>query len=193
VWVAAQRPRMLGIAGKYGDGWLPGPCRPEEYADSLSLLKQAAEQAQRKVPIRSLLLPVILGESRDAVAAMLEQTPLIKLLALFSADAVWQRYGLDHPSGPGSRGAVDVIPHALEPRELRELARRIPMKLLEEMVMIGNADEIATNMKPYADAGLEHLVLADLSPLTHAPETLPSAMAELPKLKNDLDEIGGSE
>jgi phthiodiolone/phenolphthiodiolone dimycocerosates ketoreductase len=193
VWVAAQRPRMLGIAGTYGDGWIPGPCQPDEYADSLSLVRQASEQAQRKVPTASLLQAAILGESRDAIGAMLEQTPLLKLLALFSADAVWQRHGLEHPAGPGNRGAVDVIPHALEPRELRELAERIPVELLEEFVMIGNADEIATKMKAHGDAGLEHLVLADLSPLTHAPESLPLAMAELPKLRVNLDQIGRSE
>lgn len=191
VWVAAQRPRMLGIAGRYGDGWIPGPCLPEEYAEAFALLEQSADQAERSVPIASLLQAVILGESRDAVGAMLEESPLIKLLALFSADAVWQRYGLEHPAGPGSRGAVDVIPHALDPQELRDLAQRIPVELLEEFVMIGNADEIAANMKPYGDAGLEHLVVADLSPLTHAPESLPSAMAQLPRLTANLAQIGG--
>ena len=187
VWVAAQRPRMLELAGTHGDGWIPGPCRPDEYAEMFAAVKLAAGRAGRADPTASLLEATIFGESRDKVAALLDEVPVIKLLALFSPDVVWRQYGLEHPAGPGTRGAVDVIPHALDPVTLRELAPRIPVELVEEFVMLGNAEEIAARLKPYAEAGLEHVVLADLTAMTYAPEDAAAALGELFKLKPLLE------
>ena len=187
VWVAAQRPRMLELAGTHGDGWIPGPCRPDEYAEMFAAVKLGADRAGRANPTASLLEATIFGESRDKVAALLDEVPVIKLLALFSPDVVWRQYGLEHPSGPGTRGAVDVIPHALDPATLRELAPRIPVELVEEFVMLGNAEEIAARLEPYAEAGLEHVVLADLTATTYAPEDVAAALGELFKLKPLLE------
>ena len=187
VWVAAQRPRMLELAGTHGDGWIPGPCRPDEYAEMFAAVKLGADRAGRANPTASLLEATIFGESRDKVAALLDEVPVIKLLALFSPDVVWRQYGLEHPAGPGTRGAVDVIPHALDPATLRELAPRIPVELVEEFVMLGNAEEIAARLEPYAEAGLEHVVLADLTATTYAPEDVAAALGELFKLKPLLE------
>ena len=41
IWVAAQRPRMLRLTGRYADGWLPLPSRPEEYAEQLAVIRRA--------------------------------------------------------------------------------------------------------------------------------------------------------
>jgi phthiodiolone/phenolphthiodiolone dimycocerosates ketoreductase len=193
VWVAAQRPRMLALAGTYGDGWVPGPCRPDEYGDMFEAVKSAAERAERKAPQASLLEATIFGESRAKIAELLEEVPVIKLLALFSPDFVWRKYGLEHPAGPDTRGAVDVIPHALDPNMLRELAPRIPIELVEEFVMLGNAAEVAAGLDPYGAAGLDHVVLADLTAMAYTPEDAPAALGELFKLKPLLEPLGPNE
>lgn len=190
VWVAAQRPRMLALAGTYGDGWVPGPCQPDEYADMFDTVRTAADRAGRDAPTASLLSATIFGESRDKIAELLEEVPVIKLLALFSPDYVWRKYGLEHPAGPGTRGAVDVIPHALDPNMLREIAPRIPIELVEEFVMLGNAVEIAAQLEPYSAAGLDHVVLADLTAMAQAPEDAVEAMGELSTLKPLLRTMG---
>jgi phthiodiolone/phenolphthiodiolone dimycocerosates ketoreductase len=144
VWVAAQRPRMLRLTGRYADGWIPLPSEPEEYAEQYATVKQAADQAGRTAPLASICPATIFGESRDVVAATLEEIPIVKLMAYYVPDQIWRKYGLEHPGGPGCRGQIDLIPHELDPDELRELAPRIPLELLEELAWIGSAEAAAT-------------------------------------------------
>jgi phthiodiolone/phenolphthiodiolone dimycocerosates ketoreductase len=188
VWVAAQRPRMLKLTGRYADGWIPLPSEPEEYADQYELVKKAADEAGRPRPLASICPATIFGESRDAVAATLEQIPIVKLMAYYVPDEIWQRYGLTHPGGRGCRGQIDLIPHELDPNELRELAPRIPLELLEELAWIGSAEEIAERLRPFAEAGASHIVLGDLTGTTYTPEDSAQVLgAQLPRLKRLIE------
>jgi phthiodiolone/phenolphthiodiolone dimycocerosates ketoreductase len=188
VWVAAQRPRMLKLTGRYADGWIPLPSDPEDYADQYELVKEAAEEAGRPAPLASICPATIFGESRDAVAATLEEIPIVKLMAYYLPDVLWQRHGLEHPAGRGSRGQIDLIPHELDPAELRAIAPRIPIELLEELAWIGSAEEIAERLRPFAEAGASHIVLGDLTGTTYVPEDSARVLgSQLPRLKQLIE------
>lgn len=183
VWVAAKMPRMLELTGRYADGWLPLPSPPEEYAAQYGAVCAAADRAGRPAPTASLVPAVIFGDSRDAVLGVLEDVPIVKLIAYYLPAWLWAKYGLEHPGGPTCRGQVDLIPHDLDPEVLRETAKRIPVELVEELAWFGNADEIAARLKPYAEAGAEHVVLGDVTGTTYAPaETMRVLGAQLPRL-----------
>jgi alkanesulfonate monooxygenase SsuD/methylene tetrahydromethanopterin reductase-like flavin-dependent oxidoreductase (luciferase family) len=47
LWLAGQRPRMLRLAGRQFDGWLPVSPTPQDYASGLHVMRQAAEQVGR--------------------------------------------------------------------------------------------------------------------------------------------------
>jgi len=188
IWVAAKQPRMLALTGRYGDGWLPLPSRPEDYAEQYRIIKAAAEEAGRPAPVASLVPATIFGESRDAVAGLLEDLPIVKLIAYYLPDEVWQRYGLTHPAGRGCRGKVDLVPHELDPDELRAMAPKIPIELVEELAWLGSAEEIAERIVPFAEAGTTHLMLGDVTGTTYAPEDSMRVLgSELPKLKKRLE------
>ena len=40
IWIAAHKPRMLGITGRKGDGWLPTKMVPEEYGAALAKIRE---------------------------------------------------------------------------------------------------------------------------------------------------------
>jgi phthiodiolone/phenolphthiodiolone dimycocerosates ketoreductase len=190
VWVAAQRPRMLKLTGRYADGWLPLPSSPDVYAEQYETIKRAAAQAGRPAPIASLVPATIFGDSHEAVVATLEELPIVKLIAYYLPDEVWQRYGLEHPGGPGCRGQVDLIPHHLDPSALRALAERIPIELVEELAWLGSAEEIAERIKPFAEVGATHLMLGDVTGTTYAPQDAATILgAQLPRLKTLLAQI----
>jgi phthiodiolone/phenolphthiodiolone dimycocerosates ketoreductase len=187
IWVAAQRPRMLKLTGRYADGWIPLPSEPEDYADQYAIVKAAAEKAGRPAPLASICPATIFGESRDAVASTLEEIPIVKLMAYYVPDEIWQRYGLEHPGGPGCRGQIDLIPHELDPAELRAIAPRIPLELVEELAWIGSAEEIAERMRPFAEAGASHVVLGDITGTIYAPEDSARVLgSQMPRLKELL-------
>jgi phthiodiolone/phenolphthiodiolone dimycocerosates ketoreductase len=162
VWVGGQGPRMLRLAGEYGDGWVPAwPMSPAEYGGRRRTIEGHADRAGRPMPECALHIAVIIGESRNHVAELMERDPLGKLLALLSSAEIWAKYGMRHPSGEQCRGLVDLIYHDLDPEQLRELAPTIPFELVEEFWFIGNATELADRVSGYADNGLEHVILGD--------------------------------
>jgi phthiodiolone/phenolphthiodiolone dimycocerosates ketoreductase len=162
VWVAGHGPRMLRLTGEYGDGWIPAwPMSPSTYGDRRVTIGKYAAAAGRPTPECGLHVAVIIGESRDRVAELMERDPLAKLNALMCPAELWIKHGLRHPSGDQCRGLVDLIYHDLDPEQLRELAPKIPFELVEELMFVGSATEIVTRISDYADNGLEHIVLGN--------------------------------
>lgn len=162
VWVAGHGPRMLRLTGQYGDGWLPAwPMSPAVYGERRQTIIDHAQQAARPTPECGLHIGVIIGESRDHIAELMEADPLGKLAALMCSAETWTEYSLKHPSGPECRGLVDLIYHDLDPEELREIAPTIPFELVEEFMFMGNATEITERVSGYADHGLEHVILGN--------------------------------
>ena len=162
VWLAAHGPRMLRLTGQYADGWLPAwPMSPTIYAERRAVIADHADRAERPSPVSGLFIPVIVGESREYVAELMEKEPLAKLTALMCSAEVWAAHGMEHPSGPDCRGLVDLVIHDMDPEELREIAPKIPFELFEEFTFVGNDEEIRDRIAPYRLAGLELVVLAD--------------------------------
>ena len=162
VWLAGHGPRMLRLTGEHADGWLPAwPMSPDIYAERRGVVADHARRAGRPDPVSGLFVPVIIGESREYVADLMDKEPLAKLSALMCSADVWADYGLEHPSGPDSRGLVDLVLHEMDPEMLRELAPKIPFELVEEFTFIGNDEEVGARLASYRDVGLDLVVLAD--------------------------------
>ncbi|MAG31980.1 MAG: LLM class flavin-dependent oxidoreductase [Deltaproteobacteria bacterium] len=161
VWVAGHGPRMLRLTGQYGDGWLPAwRMSSAEYGEKKEIIARHAREADREPPISGLLAPMIMGESRAQLIEYFEKNPLSKLTALFIPGEVWEPYGIEHPAGRESRGLIDVIIHELDADELRALAPRIPIELLDDYYIVGGPTEMYDQLAAYRDAGCEHLVLS---------------------------------
>jgi phthiodiolone/phenolphthiodiolone dimycocerosates ketoreductase len=190
VWVGAQGgPRSLGLAGRYGDGWLSLTYNLGRFVEMLGIVRSAAEAAGRPCPTVGAFPVSFLGASADRICSLVDtEVPLVKLLLLFADEELWQAYGLEHPNGPGAKG-YHTIPHNLDPGELRELATRIPTEMFAEFVMLGNAEEVAAQIQPYADAGLEHVVLADMSSLACGPGDAQQAIEQLGLLISHLRDM----
>ena len=189
VWVAGHGPRMLRLTGQYGDGWLPAwRMSPAEYREKKETVARHAREADREPPISGLLTPMIMGESRAQLLEHMEKHPLSKLAALFIPGEVWESYGMEHPSGRESRGLVDVIIHELDADELRGLAPRIPIELLDDYYIIGGPMEMYDQLAAYRDAGCEHLVLSVLPSATGGEEGLAQSVRDLKGLLGRLAE-----
>jgi len=190
VWVAAHAPRMLRLTGTYADGWLPLASPVDRYRAQYDVIKDAAKRAGRPTPVASLVPATIFGDSREHVLTVLEQVPVARLIAYYLPAATWHAHGLEHPGGPDCRGQVDIIPHTIPAEQLIEIAARIPVELVEELVWLGNAEEIAARIAPYAEVGTTHLMLGDVTGTTYAPaETARVLGTQLPRLKALLADL----
>lgn len=183
IWVAAHGPRSLRLTGRYADGWLPMRTTPQQWAEQRAVMNEAAEAADRPAPIAGLFPLVMLAESRDAAAEVYEQNAMAKMLLMSAPATVWAQYGVEHPCGSDCRGYPDMIPHSLDPDDLRRSLERVPREMVEAFIMMGNAQDLADQLAPYRELGLEYLVIADTTGLTQPPETVASLMPQLVKLK----------
>jgi phthiodiolone/phenolphthiodiolone dimycocerosates ketoreductase len=190
VWVAAHGPRMLRLAGEYGDGWVPAwPMSPSSYGQRRRVIAEHSDRAGRPMPECALHIALLLGQSRDHVADLMERDPLGKLTALFCSAEIWAKYGLRHPAGDECRGLVDLVQHDLDPEELRELAPAIPFELVEEFFFMGNATEVADRIRGYVDNGLEHVILRNATGTVGGLDEINTNTTEFASLMTTLGEF----
>lgn len=195
VWVAAHGPRSLTLTGRYGDGWLPTTPTAELYAQQWEQVKDAAAAAERSAPTAGLCALTIFGPSRDDIFDRIAKTPMSKMLMLFQPAEVWRRYGLEHPAGPDTRGWIDTIPHAMDADVIRSAVASVPDEMLDERVLIGNADDVAERLAPFAAAGAEHVVVCDITAMVYRPIEAAAQADELRKLcesQRPADEVSDS-
>ncbi|WP_156166369.1 LLM class flavin-dependent oxidoreductase [Mycobacterium haemophilum] len=190
VWVAGHGPRMLRLTGEYGDGWIPAwPMSASSYGDKRRTIAEHAERVGRPMPECALHIGLIIGESRNYVAELMDRDPLGKLCALMCSAETWTKYGMTHPGGPQCRGLMDLIYHDLDPKQLRALAPTIPFELVEEFMFIGNATEIADRVRGYADNGLQHVILGNATGVVGGLDEINANTTELLTLITALREF----
>lgn len=190
VWIAGHGPRMLRLTGQYGDGWLPAWWMlPDEYGANLATVAGHAAAAGRPTPEAGLLPFLVFADSIDRAAEMFEKEPLGKLFGLFAMGSMWEANSLTHPLGNDSKGFIDVIVHDLDPDDLRDIAPTIPFEMVQQVLFIGNANELATRFEAYARNGLEHVVMANLTGMIGGMDEILARAADLPALKAVLADL----
>jgi phthiodiolone/phenolphthiodiolone dimycocerosates ketoreductase len=168
IWIGAHGPRMLEIAGRHGDAWLPFlPMRPETYAEKLAVVRGAAERAGRDpVAVRAgLNTPVLLAEDHDRAHAMLASMAA-RQLTLALDRGFFEEIGHSHPLGL-SHGVTGYVPEWLTEAELRAAVSRAPDPMLaHDFILHGTPADIARQLKAFEDAGLEYFAPLDASPFS---------------------------
>lgn len=166
IWVAAHGPRMLQIAGRYADGWLPtfGPS-PALYEEKLRQLRESARQAGRDPHgiTPSLQTGMVLAPTRREAADALRSTYVRFHVVASASPEAWRAAGHEHPLGASYRGFVDVIPDELDPEQIATAMSDIPDEVLEGTFLWGTVDDIVASIRELGEAGLRHVSLVPTS------------------------------
>jgi phthiodiolone/phenolphthiodiolone dimycocerosates ketoreductase len=161
LYVAAHGPRMIDLAARFGDGWLPAGFPPRAYARRLASLRERAEVHGRDPSeIKPMLFVwAALAETRSESEAMLE-APLIRAVALYRDQASFARHGAVHPLT--RHGQAHYMPGRLSPDEALALYEDVPPAVLRDSVLTGSLEEIEEQLAEYETAGCEHCILYDI-------------------------------
>jgi phthiodiolone/phenolphthiodiolone dimycocerosates ketoreductase len=155
VWVAGHKPRMLGITGRYGDGWMPTAHGPDAFADQLAVIRDA-EQAAGRPPgsvVAGAFLWLVAADSRE------------RARELFAAPGL-RAIGLLFPGGSLQSNPLTFGPAAhLVPTDpaVSGLVPEIDPDELASIVPHGTPDQIAEGVAAYVEAGAQHIVLCDMA------------------------------
>jgi phthiodiolone/phenolphthiodiolone dimycocerosates ketoreductase len=168
IWVAAHAPRMLGLTGRFADGWYPTQkMSADDYRRKLGMIRAAAAEAGRPVDRfeAALQIQVAIGPGRRKTLEQLMKVKPASAMSLLIPGAVWKKHNLRHPLGEEFEGFADIIPNAVPPAALAEAERLATPDLVGEGLCAGTVDEIVEEVKPLVAAGMRHVVLWNIGPL----------------------------
>ena len=165
IWMAAHRPRVLRAAGRLADGWIPIILDPGEYARALGALRDASVAAgrARDAVVAGLYAWLVVDEDR-ATAERLLDSLLLRLIALTAPAEEFERAGAEHPLA--SRwGLLDFVPTDLTREEALAAAAAVPGEVLRSYYFWGTPDDVVRRLRPFREAGLEHVDLVNVTAL----------------------------
>ena len=164
IWIGANGPRMLALAGELGEGWWPtGSAGPETYAAQLAHIHEAAERAGRdpQAITPAKMVVCLIGEPDELSTIM--QRPLVKSLVLqLTADAL-RSTGHHHPMGPRWRGIQDIDPRVLTRQRLLRLFDEVDPDAILSVVPHGTPKQVAEQVAAFGEAGARVVSVLDYS------------------------------
>ena len=167
IWVAAHGPRMLRLAGRYGDGWYPTePMSPGTFEARWRLVRSAATAAGRPADeiVAGWQAFVVTGRTEATARRLLDTRP-VRFAALLAGSSLWREAGVAHPLGPDFRGFIDFVPQRVNRAEIDAAIDAVPVDLLADGVVWGTPAAVERRLRDYVDAGLRHVVLQPVSAL----------------------------
>ncbi len=167
IWLAAHGPRMLALAGRYADGWLPmlpATATPQQYGAKLAQMRDAAQAAGRdpEAITPALMAPTVVAPTAKKARALLNRR-IVRYWALMFPAQRWQEAGLEHPLGPDFAGFVELVSESYDQATLEKALAAVPLELLDHGLLIGTPTQIAERLRQFGEAGLRHVVLGPIS------------------------------
>jgi phthiodiolone/phenolphthiodiolone dimycocerosates ketoreductase len=164
IWIGANGPRMLEIAGRYADGWWPADIwSPDDYASKLATLRSSAERAGRdpEAIVPALIITGFIG-SDDELAEIMD-APLVKAYVMQIPARVMRAHGHEHPLGDDWRGFHDIDPGTMTRERVVDMLARVDPEALLDVVPHGTPQQVARVLADYCDAGLRVPKILDYS------------------------------
>lgn len=165
IWVGAHGPRMLSLAGRHCDGWLPTyQGGPERWARGLAAIRAAASGVNRSLDgfTPALLTHLLVVDDERDVERLLD-SPLIRAWMLTMPSSCFEEFGVEHPLGEGTYGLLDYIPTHLPEDRVRRAIEAVPLEVAHKYLMVGTPDQILDELEQFVANGLEHVVLWNIS------------------------------
>ncbi len=167
IWVAAHRPKGLALAGRTADGWIPLATEPDAYAEMLGQVRAAARDAGRPddAVTAGLYARVVLADDRETAQRVIDESLLMRFIALTRPAEAYAARGAEHPLGAGAFGLTSFLPTRYGRDEALALAHQVPTDVVRDTVLYGTPDDITAAVQRFTTAGARHVQLTNMTPL----------------------------
>lgn len=160
VWIAANSPRSLRVAGELGDGWIPFLLTPEQFRDDLNYIKEVASSLNRSLDSFEpcLNIPIVLDV--DGKRAVRAGSSLAKIYLAMKPKEL-EKLGF----GTYARWDLDWSKHvhtAEGDRFLADAAEKIPQEAVDLVTILGKPDDAIDKIEDFLRAGAKHIIAIPL-------------------------------
>jgi len=157
IYFAANGPKMLGLTGRYADGWVPLGLTPEMYKKRLVVVREAAVKAGRnpdEVDPGLFVGVCLTSSSEKALAMMRARARLLTPQNLSEAG-----YDVEFPEKFKNYSPIDWQPTPEYLNTLGEYVRYVPEEALKDFFILGNSEECTEKVHEFIKAGVKHFVM----------------------------------
>ncbi|MFE9322588.1 LLM class flavin-dependent oxidoreductase [Nocardia sp. NPDC052278] len=184
-------PATLEIVGRYADGLLtnlPGMCHggPEQLARDIAVVRESAERAGRdpdKLRFAASVL-TLMADSDDELNRLAATSILRWNTIVYGAvsGAEWQQFGYRHPLGDDWGYAKNLVPERMPTQLFNDAVGAVPVEAVRRLGHFsGTPDQVAEQIEPYIEAGLDYAFLVEHAPLAD-PSTVATSATNLADL-----------
>jgi len=184
-------PETLEIVGRYGDGLLtnlPGMSHggPEQLNNDIAVVRKAAEHAGRDPDQMRFAASVLtlMGDDEESVDELAFSEVLRWNTVVYGGvrGADWKLHGFEHPLGDDWGYAKNLVPERMSAEDFHKAASAVPVGAVKRVGhFTGSPAEVAGQIEPYMQAGLDYVFLVEHAPLAD-PSTVGTAAANLADL-----------
>lgn len=162
IFFGANMPKMLKLAGKIADGWIPMPLTPELYRKRLEIVKEGAREAGRSFDEieTAIYLYTCISDKIEDVYNRLEQfKPMI-----VPSPEVLREAGYDIEVPEGLKPYYRALPKDKDVRPFIQYGSLIPTEAAVDFSISGNVDQCIEKINEYIKSGVKHFILINVGP-----------------------------
>ncbi|MHA1379154.1 MAG: 5,10-methylenetetrahydromethanopterin reductase [Candidatus Helarchaeota archaeon] len=152
IYVGAQGPKMLALAGEVADGVLINASHPKDFELAIKFIKEGAEKAGRNIKDIDVTAYASFSADKDAEKAKAAAAIVVAFITVGSPPMVLERHGIKQEN-------VAKLNDALAKGDFGALASNVTPAMMEAFTIAGDADYCIDRIKGLFNIGVNQVVV----------------------------------
>ena len=178
LWGLGGGPKLIDLSTTYGDGVAGSApnswATPEQAAAQIAEIKRALGEKGRDPEAFGigLFFSTLIHEDANVIDRALDN-PLARWFAAVTGRVEpqdWRTEGIEPAVPEGWTYFLKMLPNKVSPEFASETVGRTTRRMADRSFLVGSPAEVAAQMQPYIDAGVNLILPFDVLPLMLAPD-----------------------
>ena len=151
IYIGAQGPKMLGLAGRIGDGALINASHPSDIERAVTLIKQGAKKADKKPEDVDIAAYTSFSVSDDEKSAKKSVVPVVAYIVAGSPHSILEKHGI-------SIEVAESIQANLAKRNWGEAFGAVKSDMIDAFAVCGTPDQCCEKIVELFKTGITHFI-----------------------------------
>jgi 5,10-methylenetetrahydromethanopterin reductase len=152
IYVGAQGPKMLTLAGKIGDGVLINACHPKDVEYAINCIKKGAKEANKNLSELDVGVYTAFSVHEDLSKARDAVIPVVAFIVASTSERVLERHGID------PKKAKDIF-EALKAHSWVQAFSAVTQEMIEAFSVCGTPDMCIKRIDQLLESGISQFVV----------------------------------